>query len=596
MPSYETKPDAKTILTKHGHLKQLWSRAHSKWQDIDTYYQRTFRLWDEGVDRPSFRPARSTAIVDHAVDNQLAFDPMVHREPAGRGRAHEARADNIEPWVKAVLEETSLLEPQLTWKQIGKYLIMYGYTVVDGPVLSMEHRPPKVSRKKGEDDEDWKKREALYNNEKLTWMPFRIRATHPARVLMNPMEKQPQEAIKTVAHYAIDLHEMTKKRVGKRGQAELYELGDNWYELVPTVEYWSRFWHALIANEQLLFVEKNTWGFVPFSHAFSGWGSEPTDSRSFNPEHLAVGILDHIRESLLIHAQALSGRHNSLMEATFNTMMTSGDAMELAQQKARGNIIEGFQKGEAWWMDIPQLPQWMFQAVSEVEADIEFGTFSAAQAGMRQQGVSTVGQQAILSTAAAKKFVAPSQQLDHLATVAASNLLRLVDVLDESVTVRGHTITPSDIGHDYRVSVKFALIDPVLQLQRRQLGVSEVGMGLKSKETFWSADAQLEDATGEKKRMLIEKMEAHPAIQEILIRQAAEEFGLREMLERIEEEQVAQQAAPKGMVPAERAAPILGPDGRPLGQMMGSQTDVNKPLTPEVVNPMRLPLTATGAL
>ena len=44
----------------------------------------------------------------------------------------------------------------------------------------------------------------------------------------------------------------------------------------------------------------------------------------------------------------------------------------------------------------------------------------------------------------------------------------------------------------------------------------EVQQGLKSKETYWSADARLEDATGERRRLLEDLIRTDPEVQKIL--------------------------------------------------------------------------------
>ena len=70
-------------------------------------------------------------------------------------------------------------------------------------------------------------------------------------------------------------------------------------------------------------------------------------------------------------------------------------------------------------MEMQQLPGWMFESEQWLDKDMELGTYSRTLAGIRDQGVSTVGQQAILSTSAMRKFVAPSKQLEHLASRSA---------------------------------------------------------------------------------------------------------------------------------------------------------------------------------
>ena len=99
---------------------------------MDTYYQQTFRLWPEGLDRPEWlKPARSRSIIDHAVDHQLAHEPIVSRPPTDDDEEAKRKADRVEPALKAIMDEASLLEPSLTWKQAWKHLLLYGYAVVE---------------------------------------------------------------------------------------------------------------------------------------------------------------------------------------------------------------------------------------------------------------------------------------------------------------------------------------------------------------------------------------------------------------------------------------------------------------------------------
>jgi len=419
------------------YLQDLWSRTHVKWQEIDSYYQQTFKLWPEGMNRPEWlKPARSRSIVDHAVDHQLAYEPMIHRWPSTQTEASKRRADQIEPVMKAILDEASLFEPNLTWKQVGKHLLLYGYAVVEDGLdsLCMAQRREKPKKGRNEPQDEYERRVRIHRNASKSMMPFRTRAPHPSRVLLDPTEKEPRIAVKHALRRSIDLEEITKARLigarAKRGEVKKWEVGENPFELIMVDEFWSECWHAMAVDSELLFVEKNTWGFVPYSHAFSGYGQEVTELEECDPTYLAVGILEPVMPVLKAQAQAISGRHNALMEATFNPTGTVMDSAELQEQMARGDVIEMGNRGDVWKMDMPNLPNWMFQSEEWLDRDIEMGTFSRALQGVRETGVSTVGQQAILTTAAGRKFVSPSKQLQHLATQSASHILQWVDVLD----------------------------------------------------------------------------------------------------------------------------------------------------------------------
>ena len=615
---FEDEPDANIIDQYRSHLKEVWTNAHRKWEQYDAYYFRTYSVWEgaEAHSRPGWlKPARPTSLVDNAVDHQLASEPTPHRNPARQSEESRNNADRVEEGLKAILDEAALLEPALTWKQQGKNLVHLGYSIhelgLDSNVLQRRSEEPP----RGDDsEEDYRANMRLYEHYRRTAMPFRTRSPHPARILLDPWEKKPRIAIRHARRFSQDLHELTVARKNRGRQADVWEVRNNRpFELILTDEYWTECWHAMMVSgyvagtgreysnmKRLLFTEKNTWGFVPYSHAYAGFGQEPTNSDRIDPANLAVGILDSVIADMRAQAQAVSGRHNALMDATFNPIGTRMGADELRDQLDQGDIIEMSDRGDVWRMDIPQLPRWMFQTEEWLSRDIEEGTFSRALAGVREQGVSTVGQQAILSTAAGRKFIGPARQLEHLATVASSQILQLIDILDLDLTIRGKQIRPSFIESDYSVQVSFDLVDPVLQLQQRQLGLQEVAAGLKSMETYWSADAHLEDATGERKRLLMDWVRKNPMIHQAMAMEVAREEGIEALVERA----IATSQGGGGGLGATGmggmggmnggGGGLVGPDGMPLEQSMGQTggapaavDQIRQGLTPNTMPPGR---------
>ena len=599
MPEQEPKPTVHSIRTHPNYLYDLWSDARAKWADIDRYYNRTLALWPENMDRPDwYKPMRARSTVDHAVDHQLAHAPSVPRLPAGEGEEHKRRADRVEPALRAILNEAAALETSLTWKQVGKHLLLYGYAVVetsvDGDCLARRRNKPRKLR--AESTEDFDMRIRVWEHQRKTMMPFRTVAHHPARILLDPLRKDPRMGVRHDYRTAYDLYLLTKTRAdqknkGRKGvEVHIYEYDDNPYKMVECDEYWSEEWHAMATSAgDMLFVERNSWGFIPYAHAFAGYGQEPTEQEEFNPSFLAVGILDHARDTLKAQAQESAARHNAVIEAAFNPMVTTGDAADLQEQRARGDILEVANRGEVGWMEVQQLPRYVFESEAWIDRDLELGTYARSLAGVREQGVSTVGQQAILSTAASRKFSTASKQLEHLASRSGQHILRLIDTMKLSLLVSGYEISPTDIERDYQIQVSFELVDPVLQFQARELGLREVQAGVKSKETYWSADARLEDATGERQRLLVDAIREDPMIQRILAKEAAREEGLLDLLEK-EEELQAQQAEggakPEGaMIDSMMGGgPGFGPDGTPGG---GGGRPTREPITPNTARPAR---------
>lgn len=592
--NFDDKPTAESIASLRQHLMKVWGNTWGDWEKRDSYYFRNFELWPAGMLRPVYYPARPTQIVDAAVDHQMGFEPKPHRYETGEGEEKKEKATSVENYVRAVFAQTALMEPTLTGKAAAKNLIHLGYTVVEGPMLSYQGRPKKPEQKRGEPDDDYRIKLALYENEKKTWMPFRIRVPHPARVLLDPLERNPVFAIRHAVRYSHELQTMTQARKGRRRDVDLWEVGDNPWELIMCDEYWTKEWHAVVANtdvsgasgnrskggdpDRAVIVEKNTWGFVPYGHAFAGWGQIPTSDPNNDPLYLASGILSSVMDDLKLDAQAAAGRHNALIEATFALKGTTGDAAEVNANLAKGDIIPLPDKSALWYLDIPNLPQWLFETQKLLAQDIEAATMSRSLAGIHQPGINTLGEEVLLSTAAGRKFIAANKQLEHVFTVIASNILRLVDVLDETLYCRGKTIRPSDIDHDYAIEVTFEVPNLPLQLQLREMGLKERAQGDKSQATYWLEDAGREDGTDERRRLLEDAVRAHPAVHEAMAMDVARDMGVGDILERWNAAQAAGAGGNGGGGNPAKPPQLMGPDGMPvLGGSLG-QPPVEQPV------------------
>ena len=584
----EKRPTVEFLNPLEAHLEKTWSDAQEAWRSVDSYYNLTFELWPQEpamAKRPTYRPSTGRYIVDHAVDTQMAFKPHVTRPPVGDKEKDKQYADDIEGWVRALLAKVSLQETSLPYKTLAKNLLLYGYAVEEGPIANYQDEPKEPKQRKNETERSWRLRQASYKADQKEWVPIRMRTPHPARVLMDPTEKQPKYAIKQVDHFAHHLYELTHRK--RRGVViNSYDGDPDSFEKIPTSEFWSKHWHTLRhKGGELMIAERNVWGYVPFNHGFAGFGQEPTEPSEVNPATMAVGLLHYIRDSLKMQAQAIAGRHHALIMATFRQRATRGDSADIANQLATSDILE-LEPGELWWLDVPDLQQWVFQANTWVDKDIESGTYARISAGQHEPGVSTVGATAILATNAGRKFVAPMAQEEDMIRTAVRNILRLIDVMGKRVTIAGHTIGPEEIQGDYSIEIAFEVIDPVLQLQARELGIREVSAGLKSRETYWSADARLEDATGERDRILKEEVEKDPQVHALIAQFAARELGLDDLVDTI---QAQQRQNGNGATP--NPEPLIGPDGQPLAQSMGQTNpgqavrELRQPLTRQVPKP-----------
>lgn len=467
-------PTLEYITNLRDHLTTVWMDTHRRWAEIDTYLQGTFELWPAGVERPKYHPGTAFALIDQAVNHQMPTKLTVKRFPAGDTYKRKRTADKVEVFLEALMAEVARKEPVHTVGQVKRHLLAYGYSILEGPIL---------------DSREYQK--MLDGPESKGWNPLRLRAPHPQRVLMSPSERNPGEGIKRVRRSSEEVKALLVRKKASK-EAKVYkdwEPTREGYQELDTTEYWSEDWHLFMVEDMILYAEENVWGYFPFIQGFSGWGMEPTDLAQINPKYLAVSLLEHVMESLKVEAQRKTAQHNSVIEAGFQRKgydkAQGGNLTDVqaAEALARDGLLSG--KKEAWWyQDTPRLPDWMFQVGQEIDQDIENATFSKTVGGHRLPGVNTVGQQAILSTAAERKFDAPSFQIDEMFSVAGSNFLRLIDQLDVDITVRGVTVGPKDIKGDYSVDIAFQDENPMILAQLKADGLRELEAGVLDPETY----------------------------------------------------------------------------------------------------------------
>ena len=607
MADLRERPEAEQITRFYSKMSELWSKAHEEFRDNDDYYQRKFNVWNQNYQgRPIFYDSTPTHLVDHAVSTLMSFSPRVHREPVGDTEDDKINATNLEHGLKAVMDNAALHEPNLPWKMLSQYMVAHGYGVIEAPILSgLSDRPTSPDRANFATDEEYEQESAIFKANRKNFNPVRIRIPHPSTVLMNPTEKIPTIAIKASKMTAQSLHDQSvlKKRTQRRKFAEIFDMDnlDPWDE-IETWDYWSPYWHVkMVANPAPtygspnsvaatpIYMERNTWGFVPFVHAFSGLSGMDFAEEGGDPYNFAQGILSPNKETIRKRTQEISAFHQMLLRSAFAPMGTSRDPMTLAQAIQNEGILEGDMQ-DFWVMNTPDIPGWMQSIRAGTDSTLEMGTYSPALAGQRQAGVTTVGQQAILNTAGMRIFSGVAMQREHLASIVGSRILQLVDNVSElasGIGANGKLLTKAQVNGVYGIQIQFPHSEPVMDMQQRQMAMSEYGAGLIDPMTYYET-AGYENGTEIKKRLIEESVRKLPAVREKIETLVAQELGLVDEENSAAAMEQIQQQAQGGMMGG--AAPQAGPpqEGPPQGG--GAPADLNEPLTPDTFTPNRINL------
>ena len=358
------------------------------------------------------------------------------------------------------------------------------------------------------------------------------------------------------------------------------------YTEIDLYTVWTPYYRSMWTIDQgfHVFTQVNWTGVQPFKHGFAGFGQMPTRRERVNPRYLAKGLLDPIMESIRMRDQRLIGQHALGMKAAWVKQGTTGDPQQVAKQ-GEGDMYQG-DPNLLWWERPPEIPQWLFQHGSEIDDDIEQGSFTLTLGGFRQTGVSTVGQQAILSGAANKKFAGPIKQLENLYSLDAQGLLKLAVNLKrvggkESIEVGEWKILESAVHSNFRCFVQFKQIDPIAALQEREQAQNEFTMGLLHKEGYWSV-ARKENATEIRRGLTEDAVYDMDRVKTLAQAVVLRDFGFRQLADTLESEALA----------VESENQQFGADGAPISPPSGGGGGgVNAPLPPGGLNQLNNGLT-----
>ena len=103
--------------------------------------------------------------------------------------------------------------------------------------------------------------------------------------------------------------------------------------------------------------------------------------------------------------------------------------------------------------------------------------------------------------------------------------------------------------------MSFDVIDAVLQLQMREMGLQELAAGVKSTERYWEEDARLNNISQERREIIKDRVRALPAVAAAQEAAVMVGMGLEDAVEALEEQLTNGAAGANGLV---------GPDGRPI--------------------------------
>ena len=493
------RPSGQEIDDKIEYLTRVWRDSRTNWADTDTYIQLEFEVWkkEQAANRGEFHPSTAHNIINHASDQNLAHLPTVRRDPIDPDKDSDKEAANrVEEAMKHVLMDSAMKSMKgPPWKQLFKHLNAYGY----GPLkLELDLSEPVSARA-----------------HPGHWNPVRFEATHPGRVLIDPLSKVPDSAVDMIQMSVGKLERLLERKKNLKHYNGFERGTRNKWDILDLAVDWTMDWTSMKEiGKEPIYQQPNTWKIVPFTHAFAGYGIEPTVLNKHDPKHLAEGILDPVKDTLRMQAQSMTGQQTLIMDQIYAPYGTSADATALTRALDTGEVLRG-DKEQYWKLGIDQLPRGVFEHGQKLENDIQRGTMAPSLMGERTPGISTIGEAALLNDIQMRKFSALTQQIEAMASILASWILQLVDRVPQlkgGIGANGHALMRKDIKKFHHVNVSFPVLNMAMQLQLREIALREVELGGLSWLTYWEKYALHENTSQEETRLMQQRVRNHPSV------------------------------------------------------------------------------------
>ena len=167
-----------------------------------------------------------------------------------------------------------------------------------------------------------------------------------------------------------------------------------------------------------------------------------------------------------------------------------------------------------------------------------------------------------------------------MASIVGSRILQHVDSVSElsgGIGANGKTLRKSQIHNVYGVQIAFPHSEPVMELQNRQMAMSEYGAGLIDPMTYYET-AGYENGTEIKQRLIEESVRNLPSVREKIETLVAQQMGL---VDEANQDQAAQEIAQRQQAMAPQVPGVNG---------AGGGADLNTALTPDTFRPERIAL------
>jgi hypothetical protein len=249
MPARKEKPeDAKWVLDQHAFARDLYHEAIDFSEEVEELFTAKWNVPRDASDMSTaggratqLRPARARAILEKFLTLlNVRATTKVTVIPRSTGEQEMKACSKLENWLLGYQRQYMMETKKNPWRDFVYWYLLRGRGVIetrfDVNMIDSEY------------------------------CPIRTIVTDPNMVYTVRGESGIGWYTKEYKRYVWDIRSELDGLKGSK-KRKMPELPDDENEKVPVVEYWDKEWHALLVDEQLVWVNKHDYGFVPISEA-----------------------------------------------------------------------------------------------------------------------------------------------------------------------------------------------------------------------------------------------------------------------------------------------------------------------------------------
>jgi len=351
---------------------------------------------------------------------------------------------------------------------------------------------------------------------------------------------------------------------------------------VEWLAYWDKDYRYFEADgEPVLMdgIQPNIFGFVPYVHAVSGFGSLSEDG---DPASLIIGRLRKSRDKLVRDCAIsstidaiiyLMGQPQTDFRITDKNVLPSPTMIQDYEiGLGRGNIVPSYL--EVLPKNNAVIPDWMFQHQMNIKGDLREETPPVLQ-GL-PSGYSG-RQQDMAGSSAMQRYMTVVENIENQFSTGFSMALKLINGkvpgLMEAVQ-ETYNIKKGDIGSDYNISIKLRAPDELADMQKSTQGSRDFQGGeidLLTNLVRYKGYTFDEAKEIIVRRMVDDVTFLDPTFRQVVGIKSAERFGLEDEIQKVQEmnagmadQQAGLQSIPSPSVKQRR----MGETATPLGREM----------------------------